>query len=90
MQTVIGVRSLKAGLSACLRRVRAGERITVTDRGRPIAAIVPIDAGPAREWIDRMVAEGRAYWSGGKPAGMQRPIPARGKPASRMVLEDRR
>lgn len=31
----------KAKLSALLDRVRAGETVTITDRGRPVARIVP-------------------------------------------------
>ncbi|MGH2425116.1 MAG: type II toxin-antitoxin system Phd/YefM family antitoxin, partial [bacterium] len=37
--TSVGVRQLKAGLSRYLQRVRAGERITVTARGRPVAVL---------------------------------------------------
>ena len=38
----VGVRELKAALSAYLKRAAAGERITVTDHGRPIAVLGPI------------------------------------------------
>lgn len=86
----IGVRELKAHLSECLRRVQAGERITVTDRGRPIAVLAPVERAASREWAHAMVARGQARWSGGKPAGLTRRIRSRGKPASRMVIEDRR
>ena len=86
----IGVRELKAHLSDCLARVQAGERLTVTDRGRPIATIVPIDARPAPGWVRTMVADGRARWAGGKPSGLSARIRPRGRPASRMVIEDRR
>lgn len=89
MQTV-GVRELKARLSACLRRVQAGERLTVTDRGRAIATIAPVAASPKVEWVHALVTGGRARWSGGKPAGLRPRVKSRGKPASRMVLEDRR
>ncbi len=86
----IGVRELKAHLSACLRRVQAGERLTVTDRGRAIATLAPIDERPTPAWLQRLIGEGRARWGGGKPSGLATRIPARGKPASRMVVEDRR
>jgi prevent-host-death family protein len=36
------VSELKASLSEFLDRVRAGEEIVVTDRGRPIARLVPL------------------------------------------------
>lgn len=37
----VGVRELKAKLSSFLERAAAGEVITVTDRGRPVATIGP-------------------------------------------------
>jgi prevent-host-death family protein len=37
------IAKLKAGLSGYLESVKAGEQIVVTDRGRPVALIVPID-----------------------------------------------
>ena len=42
MQKEIGIRELKSRLSSYLRQVRTGETIIITDRGRPIARIVPI------------------------------------------------
>ena len=87
----IGIRDLKARLSQHLRRVRSGVRLAVTERGRAIATISPVDAPPDVEWAHRLVAEGRARWSGGKPLGSNRP--ARVDPArivSDAVLEDRR
>src|SRR5262245_26391754 len=86
----VGVRELKAHLSRCLRRVRAGERLIVTDRGRAIATLAPVERVAALDWAHAMGAEGRARWSGGKPAGLQPGTPSRGRPASQMVLEDRR
>jgi prevent-host-death family protein len=38
----VAVRELKAKLSAYLERAAAGEMITVTDRGRPIATLGPL------------------------------------------------
>jgi prevent-host-death family protein len=35
-------RELKNSTGAVLRRVRAGESITVTNRGRPIAVVCPV------------------------------------------------
>ncbi len=36
-----GIRDLKNNLSRYIRRVAAGERITVTDHGRAVAELVP-------------------------------------------------
>lgn len=38
----VAVRELKAHLSAYLKRAAAGEILTVTDRGRPVATIGPV------------------------------------------------
>ncbi len=40
-----GIAELKAKLSEYLSRVKAGEEVLVTDRGRPIARLVPIEKG---------------------------------------------
>lgn len=47
----VAVRELKAKLSAYLQRAAAGELITVTDRGRPVAVL-----GPPTGSIDLSVA----------------------------------
>jgi prevent-host-death family protein len=86
----IGIRHLKAHLSECLRRVQAGELLTVTDRGRAIALLTPVQRRASHDWAHAMVARGRARWSGGKPAGLATRVRSRGKPASAMVIEDRR
>lgn len=89
METV-GIRELKAHLSRHLKRVRSGTRLIVTERGRSIATISPIETPADVGWADRLVAEGRARWSGGKPAGSVRPVPvARSRTVSGAVLEDR-
>jgi prevent-host-death family protein len=54
----IGVRELKARLSEYLAAAAAGEEIVVTDRGRPVARLVPfgststVDRGIADGWIE--------------------------------------
>jgi prevent-host-death family protein len=87
----VGVRELKAHLSSYLRRVRAGATISVTDRGKVVATIQPATGRPNVEWAHRMVAEGKASWNGGKPAGPWKPVRlrGRGKTGSEMIIEDR-
>ena len=46
--TSVGVRDLKNNLSRYLDRVRSGEEIVVTDRGRPVARLSSIDASTDR------------------------------------------
>jgi prevent-host-death family protein len=57
----IGIRALKDNLSHYVRRVEAGERVTVTAHGRVVAELVPPASGsgrqPARRF-DVLVAAG--------------------------------
>lgn len=87
----IGVRELKTHLSRHLKRVQSGARLLVTQRGRSIATISPVEAPVDLDWAHQFVAEGGARWNGGKPTGSKKPVKRRGKrTASSMVLEDRR
>jgi prevent-host-death family protein len=43
----VGVRELRQNLSVYLRRVRAGEPLEVTERGRPVAVLQPIGTADA-------------------------------------------
>lgn len=70
----VAVRELKAKLSAYLQRAAAGEHITVTDRGRPIAVLGPpvgtvdLDAAAEAGWLTP------ASSTGLKPIRRHRPI----------------
>jgi prevent-host-death family protein len=86
----VGVRDLKNRLSHHLKRVRAGARLTVTERGRPIATLAPVEEQDDLAWLHRMVARGEATWNGGKPKGSKNPPRVRGQRASDIVIEDRR
>ena len=86
----IGVRALKNQTSAVLRRVRGGESVTITDRQRPVAVLVPIDASSLDEIIRWSCRGGRLAWSGGKPAGCPRPPRISGDTVAAAVIEDRR
>lgn len=55
----IGIRELREALSQAIRRVRRGETLEVTDRGRPVARIVPID--PSGAGLDHLVAQGKVF-----------------------------
>jgi prevent-host-death family protein len=54
----VGVRELRQNLSVYLARVIAGERLEVTERGNPVAMLIPIR--PGATLVERLVAEGRA------------------------------
>jgi prevent-host-death family protein len=59
MPESVGVRELRQNLSVYLRRVKAGERLIVTERNLPVAELVPLDAD--LDPIERMIAEGRLW-----------------------------
>lgn len=42
--TEIAARELRNQTAAVLRRVEAGERVTITSRGRPVAELTPVRA----------------------------------------------
>jgi len=86
----VGVRELKNRLSEYLNRVRAGERVMITDRGRPVAVISPTPVTPADRRIEAMLREGVVRWGGGKPRGAVRPPRIRGASVAQAVIEDRR
>ena len=47
----IGVRELRQNASRYLEQVAAGETIEITDRGHPVARLVPITGDPWQELI---------------------------------------
>ena len=86
----VGVRELRDKLSEYLRRVREGELLVITDRGKPIGELGPAAAGRNAEQARALVRNGVASWSGGKPKGLARaPRPQAGL-VSDAVIEDRR
>jgi len=57
MKTV-PVAELKASLSAYLRRVKAGEDVLVTERGRPIARLTPAGTAAWPAHLEALEAQG--------------------------------
>ena len=52
----VGVRDLRAELRRWLEAAASGAEVVVTERGRPVARIVPIE--PAETALDRLHREG--------------------------------
>lgn len=48
----------KAHLSALLRRVRTGQEIVITDRGIPVARLIPAHGGELSPSVAALVAKG--------------------------------
>jgi prevent-host-death family protein len=84
----VGIRELRAGLSRWIERVRAGEELVVTDRGAPVARIVPIDRTSAYE---RLVAAGLLAPPRVGRRDRRRPVPVHTDgPVSDLVADQRR
>lgn len=86
----VGVRKVKDHLSEYLRKVRDGERVVITDRGRPVAVLVGLDETAASDAAWSLVHQGLGEWSGGKPRGDSASPRVAGRRAEEIVLEDRR
>ena len=71
----VGVRELKNGLSAHLELVKAGQQFTVTDRGRPVARLIPVSA--ATDVLSELIAAGLVH----------PPTAPRSLPAKRVVVD---
>lgn len=90
-ETVVGVRELRARLSAYLRAVSTGGVVTVGDRHRrPLARLVPAAPSPDEEALDRMARRGLMQRGTGKPgSARRRRSRVRGRQVSDLVIEDR-
>ncbi len=86
----VGVRELKNQLSQYLKRVRAGERLVVTERGEPVAVLSPPSVTRLDRHIEGLLRKGVARWGGGKPRGARRPPRIKGPSVAQAVIEDRR
>ncbi len=86
----VGTRELKNRLSEYLRRVKSGQTITVTERGKVIGQIVPINVTLA-ERLRILSAAGLLEWNGRRMKTYQPKLVNRGQRLmSDLILEDRR
>lgn len=79
----VGIRELRQNASAVLRRVIDGETVEVTQRGRPVALIVPLPRED--DVVDRLVAQGLATPATGDITELPPPIKLR--PGSKLPSE---
>lgn len=81
----VGIRELRDGLSRHLAAVRAGQTVTVTDHGRAIARIVPVDR-PTK--LEQLIAEGHVTPARRRKSPAPAPAEATGS-VSDLVVEQR-
>lgn len=85
----VGVRELRDQLSRYLERAKAGEQIEITERGRPIALLVPLPE--SRAAVTELVASGQVklaeqpWWP-----GTARAAAPEGGPLPSEVLDEQR
>lgn len=89
-----GIKDLKNRLTYYLRRTKQGEEIVVTERGRPIAVIQPIQSVERTVSLEarlaRLAAQGFLTLPKRRPSGRVRRVKVPGPPLSKIILEDRR
>ncbi len=74
----VGIRDLKKKLSAHLKRVKAGQSIIITDRGRPVGRIIP-EEEDLKDQILRLQRAGLVSWNGKKLKAIQPPAQNKGE-----------
>lgn len=84
--TEVGIRELRDHLSRYLERVRGGDEVVVTERGRAIARVVPIGG---ERTIDKLISEGVVTPAKQRTRRRTEPLRAAGT-VSDLVAEQRR
>ena len=87
----VGIRELRQNLSVYVRRVREeGRAYDVTERGEPVARLIPLEDRPMT-LVDRMMADGRITPPTRTWTGLPRPVklPPGGRPLSEILQEMR-
>ena len=81
--TEVGIRALKQNASRVVAEGAAGETVTITDRGRPVARMAAIP----KSRLSALIEEGRARPARGRLADLPSPEP--GPDLSSVLLEMR-
>jgi antitoxin (DNA-binding transcriptional repressor) of toxin-antitoxin stability system len=90
----VGSREFKNRLGRYLAAVRKGHSLIITDRGKAVPRISPEpdarpNSDPVLERLKELEAQGLIHLAT-KPFGKFHAVKSKGKPASQMLLEDRR
>ena len=85
----VGIRELKSTLSECVREVKSGRTIVITEHGQPVARIIP-EGISLRERVEALRKAGAIAWSGrrlrpAKPVGKIRGA----KTVADLIVENR-
>ena len=92
--STVGMKELKTRLTRYLRRIKAGEEVIVTERGKPIALLQPIQSATNVRSLEtrlaQLEAQGLLTAPQRKPLRRVRRVKIGGPPLSTIILDDRR
>ena len=92
--STVGIRELKNHLTRYLRQTKHGEEIVVTERGKPIAVLMPIKSAKRATSLEArlatLAAQGRLTLPTRKPLKRIRTVKISGPTIAQTVIEDRR
>ncbi len=86
----VGVRELRNNLSRYLDRVHEGTEVVVTEHGRAVAKVVPIESATPRSGLDDLLAEGLATPARRADRSLPGDLIRASSPVSPLVAEQRR
>jgi prevent-host-death family protein len=94
VEGAVGIRIFRDRLTRYVARVRRGHRVVVTDRGKPVAVLVPyegaVKTAPEEARLAMVLASGHVTASERRLDTRFTPVRGKGQPPSRMIIESRR
>ncbi|MCX6024737.1 MAG: type II toxin-antitoxin system prevent-host-death family antitoxin [Chloroflexi bacterium] len=89
-EMTVGVRELRSRLSEYLRRVKQGETVVITERGKPVGRLIP-QGQTLEERLAELDQAGLIRWSGKKLSRTKPVAKVRGRrTVAQTIVEDRR
>ncbi|HXE75656.1 MAG TPA: type II toxin-antitoxin system prevent-host-death family antitoxin [Candidatus Xenobia bacterium] len=88
----VGSREFKNRQGHYLKRVRQGEILLITDRGKAVARVSPVDEWESlslEEKLEELERQGHLRRGRGGRLQPFKPPPLRGKPLSEIIIQDR-
>jgi prevent-host-death family protein len=89
----LGLREANQHFSKAIKAVRAGREVVLTDRGRPIAVIKPLEKRNVHEIALQAMADEnlitRPSQRGRMPRPRWHPVKVKGQPISQSIVDDR-
>ena len=94
MEGPVGLRIFRDRLTRYIARVRRGHRVVVTDRGKPVAVLIPYEdaraTAPEEARLARVLSSGHVSASERRFDTRFTPVRGKGQPPSRIIIESRR